>query len=144
MSGNVGSSDKTKNNITINTENMIQMSNQAIGYGSCPEMYEARDHARNWTMRKLDHLGSWQKSDWGLINSTYHPRWEIHNTIHISLLESYKDNLQPSQGQEPPPPITIRGEQEYKYEEIIHSRVYYWKLQYRAKWTGYSPKDDKV
>ena len=68
----------------------------------------------------------------------------IHNTFHISLLEPYKDNKFPSQTQEPPPPIQIEGEDEYELAEIIDSRLHYNKLQYRAKWKGYSPEHDKV
>jgi len=69
---------------------------------------------------------------------------KIHNTIHISLLEPYENNKLPSQRQEPPPPIIIEGEPEYELEEIVDARLYYGKLQYRAKWTGYSPEHDKV
>jgi len=69
---------------------------------------------------------------------------KIHNTIHISLLEPYEDNKLPSQRQEPPPPIIMEGEPEYELEEIIDARLYHGKLQYRAKWTGYSPEHDRV
>jgi len=69
---------------------------------------------------------------------------KIHNTIHISLLEPYENNKLPSQRQEPPQPIIIEGELEYELEEIIDARLYYGKLQYRAKWTGYSRGHDKV
>jgi hypothetical protein len=68
----------------------------------------------------------------------------IHNTFHISLLEPYEDNKFPSQEIQPPPPIIIDGEPEYELEEIIDSRLHYGKLQYRAKWTGYSPEHDKT
>ena len=68
----------------------------------------------------------------------------IHNTFHISLLELYEDNKFPSQIQEPPPPIQIEGEDEYELNEIIDSRFHYNKLQYRAKWKGYSPEHDKI
>ena len=67
----------------------------------------------------------------------------IHNTFHISLLEPYQDNKFPSQIQTSPPPIVIDGEPEYELQEIIDSRLYPNKLQYRAKWTGYSPEHDK-
>ena len=67
---------------------------------------------------------------------------KIHNNIHISLLEPYEDNKFPSQQLIPPPPIEITGEKEYELEEIIDSRLHYGKLQYRAKWTGYSPEHD--
>jgi len=68
----------------------------------------------------------------------------IHNTCHISLLDLYQANRFPSQINEPPLPIQIEGEDEYKIDEIIESRLHYGKLQYRAKWKGYSPGDDKV
>jgi len=68
---------------------------------------------------------------------------KIHNTFHISLLELYNNNKLPSQPSEPPPPIIIEGELEYELEEIVDSRLHYNKLQYRAKWTGYSPEHDK-
>jgi len=68
----------------------------------------------------------------------------IHNTFHISLLELYNDNELPSQKSKPPPPIVIEGEPEYALEEIVDSRLHYNKLQYRAKWTGYSPEHDKT
>jgi len=68
----------------------------------------------------------------------------IHNTFHISLLELYNDNKLRSQRSEPPLPIIIEGETEYELEEILDSRLHYNKLQYRAKWTGYSPEHDKT
>ena len=72
------------------------------------------------------------------------PSMRIHNTFHISLLEPYEDNKFPSQIQELPPPIQIEGENEYELDKIIDSRFHYNKLQYRAKWKGYSPEHDKV
>jgi len=72
------------------------------------------------------------------------PSIVIHNTFHISLLEPYQDNQFPSQIKEPLPPIQIEGQDEYQLDEIIDSRLHYNKLQYRAKWKGYSPEHDKV
>jgi len=72
------------------------------------------------------------------------PSMAIHNTFHISPLEPYQDNRFPSQIEEPTPPIQIEGEDEYELDEIIDSRLHYNKLQYRAKWKGYSPEHDKV
>jgi len=45
---------------------------------------------------------------------------------------------------EPPPPIEIEGEDEYELDKIIDSRLHYNKLQYRAKWKGYSPEHNEV
>jgi len=72
------------------------------------------------------------------------PSMAIHNTFHISLHEPYQDNRFPSEIKEPPPPIQIEGEDEYELDEIIDSRLHYNKLQYRAKWKGYSPEHDKI
>jgi len=68
----------------------------------------------------------------------------IPNTFHIFLHEPYQDNRFPSQIKERPPRIQIEGGDEYELDEIIDSRLYYNKLQYRAKWKGYSPEHDKL
>ena len=65
-------------------------------------------------------------------------------TFHISPLKTYQDNRFLSQIKEPHPPIQIEGEDEYQRDEIINSRLHYNKVQYRAKWKGYSPEYDKV
>jgi len=67
-----------------------------------------------------------------------------HNTFHISLLEPYQYNRVLSDIKEPPPPIQIAGEDEYELDEIIDPRLHNNKLQYRAKWKGYSPRHNKV
>src|SRR5207253_11495709 len=72
------------------------------------------------------------------------PLIKIYNNIHISLLELYEDNKFLSQQLLPPPPVEIAGENEYELEEIINSRLYYGKLRYRAKWTGYSLEHHKT
>jgi hypothetical protein len=58
-------------------------------------------------------------------------------------LEPYEDNPLPHQNKEPPPPIELEGEPEYELDEIIDSRLYHNKLQYRAKWTGYTHEHDQ-
>jgi len=72
------------------------------------------------------------------------PSMRIYNTFHISLLELYYNDKFSSERTQPPPPIIIEGEPEYELEQIIDSRLYYGKLQYWAKWTGYPPEHDKV
>ena len=71
------------------------------------------------------------------------PSMAIHNTFHISFLKPCQDNRFPSQIKDPPR-IQIEGEDEYEIDEIIDPRHHYNKLQYRAKWKGYSPEHDKV
>ena len=68
----------------------------------------------------------------------------IHNTFHISLLEHYEDNKFPSRIQTRPRPIEIEGEPEYESEEINATRLHRNKLEYRAKWTSYSPEYNKT
>jgi len=72
------------------------------------------------------------------------PSMRIHNTFHISLLELYNDNKLTTQQTQPPPPIIMEGEPEYELVQIIDSRLHYGRLQYRAKWIGYQPENDKV
>ena len=68
---------------------------------------------------------------------------KIHPTFHVSLLETYQDNPLPSQVKPPAPPIEIDGNEEYELEEILDSRHRYKKLQYRAKWKGYTAEHDQ-
>src|SRR5713101_6898350 len=69
---------------------------------------------------------------------------KIHPVFHISLRELYQNHPLPSQNKEPPPASETEGEPEYELDEIIDSRLHYGNLQYRAKWTGYSPEHDKT
>ena len=68
---------------------------------------------------------------------------KVHPTFHVSLLETYQDNPLPSQVKPPPPPIEIDGNEEYELEEILDSRYRYKKLQYSAKWKGYTAEHDQ-
>ena len=68
----------------------------------------------------------------------------IHNPSHISLLELYEENKFPSQIQTSLPFNEIDGEPEYELEEIINSHLQRSKLQYWAKWTSYSPEQNKT
>jgi len=99
--------------------------------------------------KKLDHKKIGPFKIWAKIRTSASklalpPSMAINNTFHISLLEPCHDNRFPSQNKEPPPPLQIEGEDEYELNEIIDSRLHYNKLQYRAKWKGYSPEHDKV
>ena len=68
---------------------------------------------------------------------------KVHPTFHVSLLETYQDNPRPSQVKPPPPPIEMDGNEEYELEEILNSRYRYKKLQYKAKWKGYTAEHDQ-
>jgi len=68
---------------------------------------------------------------------------KIYNTFHISILVLYNHDQLPSQPLKPPPSIIIKAELKYELEEIIDLRLQYNKLQYRARWTGYTAEHDK-
>ena len=68
-------------------------------------------------------------------------KMKIYNVFYISLLESYTktndSNVSASS------PIVVKGEDEYKVEEIFDSQIHQEKLQYLVKWLGYSHDKDQ-
>ncbi len=67
--------------------------------------------------------------------------FRIHDVFHPSLLSLAATNPLPGQKTTPPPPTDVNGQKEFGLEEILDSRTYYGRLQYRCKWEG--PKDEK-
>ena len=68
-------------------------------------------------------------------------KMKTHNIFYVSLLEPYtktNDSDVPT-----PPPIVVKGEDEYKVEEIFDSQIHQKKLQYLIKWLGYSHDEDQ-
>jgi len=57
----------------------------------------------------------------------------IHNPFNIILRELYNKNKLHLYRAKPPSPITIKGEPECKFEEIVNSQLQYNKTQYRAQ-----------
>ncbi|KAG5350769.1 hypothetical protein C0989_009340 [Termitomyces sp. Mn162] len=41
----------------------------------------------------------------------------------------------------PPPPVLVNNEEEYEVEEILDSRVFCRKSQFKVKWKGYGIED---
>ena len=66
---------------------------------------------------------------------------KIHPVFHVSLLESYHEDSDPTQKQSPPPPVLVQDQVEYKVEDILDSRIFQNKLQYLVHWKGYTPQD---
>ena len=67
---------------------------------------------------------------------------KIHPVFHSTLLKMHTNDPLPGQQVLPPPPVEIEGEQEWEVEEILDSRWYYGRLQYKAKWAGYEAGDN--
>ena len=63
--------------------------------------------------------------------------YKIHDVINVSRLRLYKE---PSAGQRttPPEPVEVKGQPEYKVEEVLDSRLKKGKLEYLVKWSGYT------
>ncbi|QRW21934.1 Retrotransposable element Tf2 protein [Rhizoctonia solani] len=66
---------------------------------------------------------------------------KIHDVFYVGLLS--KVHQSPNQPfPERPPPETIKGEEEYKVEQIIDSKRQQGKWFYLIKWKGYGPEDN--
>jgi hypothetical protein len=59
--------------------------------------------------------------------------FQVHPIIPPDRLQKAAMDPVPGQRQEPPPPIMVNGEKEYKVEEILAVRLHRQKLQYHAK-----------
>jgi hypothetical protein len=71
------------------------------------------------------------------------PAMKIHPTFHVSLLDPYKKSTIPDRTQSPPPPVNIDDPTIYEVEQILDSRLFRRKLQYKVRWLGYGPEDDQ-
>jgi hypothetical protein len=59
---------------------------------------------------------------------------DVHPVFHVSLLEPTQGDPLLGQHLPPPEPLVVDGESEYKVEEVVDSRVFWWQLQYLIKW----------
>jgi transposase InsO family protein len=70
--------------------------------------------------------------------------WHMHPVFNESiLLPFHPPQFQSQKGELPPPPEIVNGEEEYKVEKILDSRLSRGKLQYLIKWEGY-PKEENM
>ena len=67
---------------------------------------------------------------------------KVHPVFHVSLLLKYEPDRIEGRVQPPPPPVEIEGAQEFEVQEVLDSRRFRRKLQYKVRWKGYSPADD--
>lgn len=63
--------------------------------------------------------------------------YKIHPVFHVSLLERYQPDQIPGRAPRRPPPVEVRGEQEYFVKQIEDSRWFRGTLQYYVDWDGY-------
>jgi transposase InsO family protein len=59
---------------------------------------------------------------------------KIHPVFHVNLLEPFHPNDIPGRVQDPPPPVTVDGHEEFEVEEILDSRTRRGQLQYYVHW----------
>ncbi len=89
------------------------------------------------SFKKLDDkmLDSFTNLD--LVNSSYKlelsESMRVHDVFHSDLLRSAVDDLLPGQKNEPSDSIVVNDEDEWKIDDILNSRRYRRRLQYRVK-----------
>ena len=62
----------------------------------------------------------------------------IHRTFHVALLEPYSRR----EGQEPPEPIPVEGEDEWAVERILDERETQGKRMFLVRWDGFTAEND--
>ncbi len=93
------------------------------------------------SFKKLDDkmLGSFTNLD--LVGSSYKlelpESMRVHDVFHSNLLRPVVDDLLPDQKNEPSGSIVVNDEDEWKIDDILNSRRYRRRLQYRVKWNDY-------
>ena len=65
--------------------------------------------------------------------SRLHPIFPV-----VKLLTAPLDPIPGQQSRPPPDPVLVDGEEEYKVEAVINSRLFRGRLQYLIQWKGYS------
>jgi len=67
---------------------------------------------------------------------------KVHPVFHVSLLDRYNASTIPRRTNLAPPPIVVRGEQEFEVQEVIDSQLRRCRLYYKVRWKGYPPSED--
>jgi Chromo (CHRromatin Organisation MOdifier) domain len=65
--------------------------------------------------------------------SRLHPVFPV-----VKLLTAPPDPIPGQRSRPPPDPVLVDGEEEYKVEAVINSRLFRGRLQYLIQWKGYS------
>jgi hypothetical protein len=64
-----------------------------------------------------------------------------HRVQHVSLLDPTDEDPLPGQHNPTPPPVIVDNEEEWHVEEVLDSRIFRKRLQYKIKWVGYNESD---
>jgi transposase InsO family protein len=65
------------------------------------------------------------------------PSMRIHPIFSPDKLRKAANDPLPGQQEDPVEPVEINGEKEWEVEQVLASRIYRGRLQYRVKWKGY-------
>ena len=65
--------------------------------------------------------------------SRLHPVFPV-----VKLMPAPADPILGRQSNPPPDPVLVDGEEHYKVEAILDSRVFWQQLQYLVQWKGYN------
>ena len=71
----------------------------------------------------------------------------VHLVFHVSFLEPAYTSSIPNRTVDPPPPVEIEGEVEYKIAEILDTKLDWrqrCKLLYLVQWTGYEGTNEET
>jgi hypothetical protein len=91
--------------------------------------------------KKLDDKMLGPFTNLGPVGSSYKLKlsesMRVHDVFHPDLLRPAVDDPLPGQKNESSGPIVINDEDEWEIDDILNSRRYRRRLQYRVKWNGY-------
>ena len=65
------------------------------------------------------------------------PAWRVHPVFHVSNLKRFKRPEEFERGEQPPPPVMVEGEEEYKVEAILRHKGKGARRLYLVMWKGY-------
>jgi len=113
-----------------------------VDYGVGSKMFlNERNIVTARPFKKLDDKMLGPFTNLGLVGSSYKlelsESMRVHDVFHPDLLRSAADDPLPGQKNEPSGSIVVNDEDEWEIDDILDSRRYRRRLQYRVKWNGY-------
>ncbi len=126
-------------------EQMVQQANKhrkEVDYEAGSKMFlNERNIVTARPFKKLDDKMLDLFTNLDLVDSSYKlelpETMRVHDVFHPGLLRPAVDDPLPGQKNEPPGSIVVNDEDEWEIDDILNSRRYRRRLQYRVKWNGY-------